>query len=66
MDLTVGFAEPADPAGAWIVTPVPPEVVMDLMDQLQGELFVTLLPGNLSQAKKVAYRESIRPKVTPW
>jgi hypothetical protein len=38
--LTFSLAETADPAGSWIVFPVPPEHAMDLIDQEQSEFHV--------------------------
>jgi hypothetical protein len=56
--------ESAQPSLPLVVLPVPPQHLVDLVDQSARPLQVTLLPGLPRQPQKVADGEGVGPQVS--
>jgi hypothetical protein len=53
--------EAADPAGPRVVCSVAAEDVVDLVHELQCQIFEFVVPGLLIKAEKIADRKCVRP-----
>jgi hypothetical protein len=60
------FIETAYPAGSWIIIAVSSEYEMDLIDEVQGELFVLFITCLKIKVQEVADGKSVCPQVAPW
>ena len=61
LPLVVGAAR--DPASTHVVRTVPPQHVVDLIDEAQREVQVAALPALAMEAEEVADGEGVRPQV---
>jgi hypothetical protein len=55
------LTETADPAYPWVVFAVPSEDVVNLIDETQGELFITLVARLLVKGEEIADGERVCP-----
>jgi hypothetical protein len=62
---TLLLSQTTDPALPGVVGAMSPEDVVDLIDQTQGQLPVSAVPGAALQLQQVADGEGVRPQVAP-